>query len=153
MKKGFVGRPQSASQNILWLWLKARRNKALLFLEYRDNYNRVKGSIHQFHCFHLMQFQFYLQKKQFFVHDAFFIANCYLNMMHESDAASRWAGWALVHPEFGSSVNPIPTRGQIISTTLLVAGCPPGFENLTASLHEPRNERNHEYRSSMQSSK
>ena len=28
-----------------------------------------------------------------------------------SDAASGWAGWALAHPEFGSSVNPITTRG------------------------------------------
>ena len=28
-----------------------------------------------------------------------------------SDAASGWAGWALAHPEFGSSVHPIPTRG------------------------------------------
>ena len=27
-----------------------------------------------------------------------------------SDAASGWAGWALAHPEFGSSVNPITTR-------------------------------------------
>ena len=28
-----------------------------------------------------------------------------------SDAASEWAGWALAHPEFGSLVNPITTRG------------------------------------------
>ena len=28
-----------------------------------------------------------------------------------SDAVSRWAGWALAHPEFGVSVNPIPTGG------------------------------------------
>ena len=27
-----------------------------------------------------------------------------------SDAASGWAGWALAHLEFGSSVNPITTR-------------------------------------------
>ena len=27
-----------------------------------------------------------------------------------SDAVSGWAGWALAHPEFGSSVHPIPTR-------------------------------------------
>ena len=25
-------------------------------------------------------------------------------------AVSGWAGWALEHPEFGSSVNPIATR-------------------------------------------
>ena len=49
---------------------------------------------------------------------------------HASDAVSGWAGWALAHPEFGSSVNPIPTRrGQVITT------CPPGFENLIESLH------------------
>jgi hypothetical protein len=28
------------------------------------------------------------------------------NIVHISDAASGWAGWALAHPEFGSSVNP-----------------------------------------------
>ena len=31
--------------------------------------------------------------------------------VYYSDAASGWAGWALAHPEFGSSVNPITTRG------------------------------------------
>ena len=29
-----------------------------------------------------------------------------------SDAVSRWAEWVLAHPEFGSSVNPIPTVGE-----------------------------------------
>jgi len=38
-----------------------------------------------------------------------------------SVAASEWAGWALAHLEFGSSVNPITTRGQIMPTTLLLA--------------------------------
>ena len=38
-----------------------------------------------------------------------------------SDAASRWAGWASAHTEFGSSINPITTRGQIMPTTLLLA--------------------------------
>ena len=32
------------------------------------------------------------------------------NIIGHSDAASGWAGWALAHPEFGSSVHPIPTR-------------------------------------------
>ena len=38
-------------------------------------------------------------------------------------------------PEFGSTFNPIPTRGQIMPTTLLIASPPgpPGFENLTPS--------------------
>ena len=30
--------------------------------------------------------------------------------MLNSDAASGWAGWALSHPEFWSSVNPIQTK-------------------------------------------
>ena len=38
-----------------------------------------------------------------------------------SNAVSGWAGWALAHPEFGSLVNLIPTKGQIMSTTLLIA--------------------------------
>ena len=44
-----------------------------------------------------------------------------LIQIYTSDAASGWAGWALSHPEFGVSVNPIPTRGQIMPTALLLA--------------------------------
>ena len=49
-----------------------------------------------------------------------------------SDAASGWAGWALAHLEFGVSVNPIPTRGAEYAHR--ITACPPGFENLAASL-------------------
>ena len=49
-----------------------------------------------------------------------------------SDAASGWAEWALAHPEFGSPVNPIPTRGADYAHHIIA--CPPRFENLTASL-------------------
>ena len=45
-----------------------------------------------------------------------------------SDAASGWAA----HPEFGCSVNPIPTRGADYAHH--ITACPPGFENLAASL-------------------
>ena len=38
-----------------------------------------------------------------------------------SDAARGWAEWALAHPEFRTSVNPITARGQIMPTTLLLA--------------------------------
>ena len=38
-----------------------------------------------------------------------------------SAAASGWAGWALAHPEFGSSVNPITTRGADYAHPLLLA--------------------------------
>ena len=48
-----------------------------------------------------------------------------------SAAASGWAGWALAHPEFGSSVNPITTRGADYNH---IAASPPGFENSAASL-------------------
>ena len=46
-----------------------------------------------------------------------------MGQIYASAAASGWAGWALAHPEFGSSVNPITTRGggQIMPTTLLLA--------------------------------
>ena len=39
-----------------------------------------------------------------------------------SYATCGWAGQALAHPDFESSVNPIPTipRGQIMPTTLLL---------------------------------
>ena len=50
-----------------------------------------------------------------------------------SAAASEWAGWALAHPEFGSSVNPITTRGGADYAHHITAS-PPGFENPVASL-------------------
>ena len=51
-----------------------------------------------------------------------------------SDAASRWAGWALAHPEFGGSVNRITTRGADYAHHITAS--PPGFENPAASLKE-----------------
>ena len=53
--------------------------------------------------------------------------------IHASGAASGWAGWALAHPEFGSSVNPITTRGGADYAQRITAS-PPGFENLAAAL-------------------
>ena len=49
-----------------------------------------------------------------------------------SDAASGWSRWALAHPEFGSSVNPITTRRADYAHPITAS--PPGFENLAASL-------------------
>ena len=49
-----------------------------------------------------------------------------------SDAASGWAGWALAHPEFGSSFNPITTSGADYAH--LITASPPGFENAAVSL-------------------
>ena len=51
---------------------------------------------------------------------------------HDSAAASGLAGWALAHPEFGSSVNPITTRGADYAQRITAS--PPGFENLVAAL-------------------
>ena len=48
-------------------------------------------------------------------------------LLHISAAASGWAGWA-----FGSSVNPITTRGADYAH--LITASPPGFENLAASM-------------------
>ena len=53
------------------------------------------------------------------------------NTYTDSDAA-RWAGWALAHPKFGSSVNPITTRGA--DYAYHITASPPGFENPAASL-------------------
>ena len=50
-----------------------------------------------------------------------------------SAAASGWAGWALAHPEFGSSVNPITTRGADYAHHITAS--PPGFENPAAALY------------------
>jgi hypothetical protein len=48
-------------------------------------------------------------------------------MTYISAAASVWAGWALAHPEFGSSVNPITTRGADYAHHITASQ--PGFEN------------------------
>ena len=53
--------------------------------------------------------------------------------MHTSDAGSEWAGWASAHSEFGSSVNPIITRGA--DYVHHITDSPPGFEKPAASLH------------------
>ena len=45
---------------------------------------------------------------------------------------SGWAGWALAHPEFGISVNPITSRGADYAHHITAS--PPGFENPEASL-------------------
>ena len=52
-----------------------------------------------------------------------------------SAAASWWAGCALAHPEFGSSVNPITTRGADYAQRITASS--PGFENLAAALLSP----------------
>ena len=44
-----------------------------------------------------------------------------------SDAASRWAGRAFAHLEFGSSVNPITTRRADYAHHTTAS--PPGFED------------------------
>ena len=49
-----------------------------------------------------------------------------------SDAASGRAGWALAHPDFGSSVNDIITRGADFAHHITAS--PHGFENPAASL-------------------
>ena len=49
-----------------------------------------------------------------------------------SAAASGGAGWALAHLEFGSSVNPITTRGADYAHHITAS--PPGFENPAAAL-------------------
>ena len=62
--------------------------------------------------------------------EVYLFSNLYVQ---SSAAASGWTGWALAHPEFGSSVNPIKTRGADYAHHLTAS--PPGFENPAASLH------------------
>ena len=56
----------------------------------------------------------------------------FFSWISSSDTASGWAGWALAHPEFGSSVNPITTGGA--DYTHHSTASPPRFENPVASL-------------------
>ena len=55
-----------------------------------------------------------------------------LGYVDGSAAASGWAGLALAHLEFGSSVNPIKTRGADYAHHITAS--PPGFENPAAAL-------------------
>ena len=51
------------------------------------------------------------------------------NVNKFSDVVSRWAGWALAHPDLGFQLTLFqPDYARHITT------CPPGLENLTASL-------------------
>ena len=59
--------------------------------------------------------------------------NCNEKPCPGSAVASGWAGWALAHPEFGSSVNPITTRGADYAHHITAS--PPGFEMPAASLY------------------
>ena len=62
---------------------------------------------------------------------------------------SGWAGWALAHSEFGSSVDPIPTRGS--DYALKTTACPPEIENLATPKQSNKfigNGKNHQIRSS-----
>ena len=49
-----------------------------------------------------------------------------------ADYSGAASGWALAHPEFGSSVNPTTTRGA--DYTHHITASPPRFENPAASL-------------------
>ena len=51
---------------------------------------------------------------------------------HISAAASGWTGWALAHPEFERSVNPITSRGADYAHHITAS--PPGFETPAAAL-------------------
>ena len=53
---------------------------------------------------------------------------------NDSAAASGWAGWALANPEFGSSVDPITTRGADYAHHITAS--PPEFEIPAASLND-----------------
>ena len=76
--------------------------------------------------------------KNYFVGEKIFDSNgrklrkLFLHVSKSSDAASGWAEWALAHPEFGSSVNPITTRGADYAHHITAS--PPGFENPAAAL-------------------
>ena len=52
--------------------------------------------------------------------------------LRSSAAASGWAGWTLAHSEFGSSLNPITTKGADYAHHITAS--PPGFENPAAAL-------------------
>jgi hypothetical protein len=56
--------------------------------------------------------------------------------LFSSAAASGWAGWALAHLEFESSVNPFTIRGADYAHHITAS--PPGFEKPAASLFSIR---------------
>ena len=73
-----------------------------------------------------------------------------VSSLQSSDADSGWAGRALAHPEFGSSVDPIPTRGA--DYALQTTACPPEIENLATPKQSNKfigNGKNHQIRSNL----
>ena len=56
----------------------------------------------------------------------------YVDINYFSAVMPLAGGQGGLKPEFGSSVNPIPTRGSDYAHH--ITACPPEFENLTASL-------------------
>ena len=65
--------------------------------------------------------------------DAYVLSLAKSSKLNSSDAASGWAGWSLAHQEFGSSVNPITTRGADYTHHIIAS--PPGFENPATPLN------------------
>ena len=70
--------------------------------------------------------------KEFLWFELNLLADKEVKIYYINDAASGWAGWALAHLEFGSSVNPIATRAADYAHHITAS--PPGFENQGASL-------------------
>ena len=62
------------------------------------------------------------------------------NVNKFSDVVSRWAGWALAHPDLGFQLN-LFQPGEVDYAHHITAW-PPKFENLTASLIKKGKERN-----------
>ena len=56
-----------------------------------------------------------------------------MKMLDYRAVVSGGAGGALASPEFGNSVNPIPTRGAHYAHPITAST--PGFQNLTTALH------------------
>ena len=92
--------------------------------------NQICTIYHFFQIFHLhnMQNGVTVDRKKCFI----FVCTSGRRYILHSDVASGWVWWALAHPEFGSSFDPITTRETDYAH--LITASPPGLENPAASL-------------------
>ena len=55
---------------------------------------------------------------------------CTLSLRETREKGDRWAGWAIAHPDLGTSVNPIATKtgGRGVDCAPHITTCPPDFQ-------------------------
>ena len=85
------GNPNQYCSYLFQILIYLRKNVAVCLFDFeKKNPTKIHFSPNKFGSFH---------------------TSMHFSPINIRDVVSRWAGWALAHPEFGISVEPIPTMG------------------------------------------